>query len=292
MRLRIASSVAAFSVALFAAACNVAAPTQLSANPGLVVFSVLDPTAAEQTILLMQTRASVTDTTARNVNIDDPIVSAGEIPVMSARVVLYGPTGDSAVAVEDRLRRTDNLGAGVYRIWSTGNPAALPTGAFMAVTQGGNYTLKVQSVVGNGTGTTRVPSNSRNLNVAARTVFRSRDTVMLGESDVQGSGFIYALRSAAGTQTEGSPQFRRDLERRLMLPSGNEWAFAYVRDRFTTGSRHILTITAADSSYFGYFGSGADPFADRTGRTTLKGASGVFGSVLLIYSSTITVGSQ
>ncbi|MEO7359852.1 MAG: hypothetical protein ABI120_05960, partial [Gemmatimonadaceae bacterium] len=112
--------------ALLLAACETPAPTQLKADPGLVVFSVLDPAATEQTILLMQTRPAVRDTASRAVLIDDPIVSAGEIPVTGARVVLYAPNGDSAVAIEDRVRRADRLGAGVYRFWSSGNAATLP----------------------------------------------------------------------------------------------------------------------------------------------------------------------
>ncbi|MEO7362233.1 MAG: hypothetical protein ABI120_18025, partial [Gemmatimonadaceae bacterium] len=100
---------------------------------------------------------------------------------------------------------------------------------------------------------------------------------------------IYNLRN--GNATVGTPQYRRTLERRLVLPTGNEWAFAYVRERFTVGSRYTLTVTAADSSYFGYYSSEGDPFADRSANTTLRGAVGVFGSVVLIYSSVVTVTS-
>ena len=275
--------------ALLVAACETSAPTQLTAAPGLVVFSVLDPAATEQTVLLMQTRPAVRDTTSRAVLVDDPIVSAGEIPVTGARVVLYGPTGDSAVAIEDRVRRADLRGAGVYRIWSSGNAATLPAGAYLPIAMGERYSLKVQSTAGAAQGTTRVPSNDRNLNVAARTLNRSRDTILLGESVTQAAGFIYSLRN--GNATVGSPQFRRSLERRLVLPTGNEWAFAYVRERFVIGSRHTLTVTAADSSYFGYYASEGDPFADRSANTTLRGATGVFGSVLLMYASVVTVTS-
>lgn len=288
--LRVASLIAV--TALLANACETSAPTQLTAAPGLVVFSVLDPSADEQTVLLMQTRPAVADTTNRTVNVNDPIVTAGEIPVSNAHVVLRNAHGDSAIAIEDRLRRADGLGAGVYRLFSTGNPATLPAGAFMPVTQGAVYTLTVQSGVGDASATTRVPSNDRNLNVAARSISLSRDTVQLGASSLLAAGFVYTLRTANGVGTEGTPQFRRALERRLILPTGSEWAFVYARDRLTTGSRHILTVMATDSSYFGYFGAGADPFADRTGRTTLRGASGVFGSVLLLYSSSVTIISQ
>lgn len=270
-----------------ALACEIPGPTAPRVDGDLVVFSVLDPAATEQTILLMRSRVAVKDTTTRTVTIEDPIVSAGEIPVTGARVVLRSPTGDSAVAVEDRTRRTDGLGAGVYRIWSAGNPATLPAGAFLPVTQGARYTLQVRSTLGNAEGTTRVPSSTRVFNVAARNINLSRDSVILGDAVVSAAGYMYALRS--GGATDGDPQFRRVLERRLILPSGNEWAFAFVSDRLRLGNRRTLTVVAADSNYFDYYGAEGDPFADRTSRTTLRGAAGVFGSVLLLYSGIVTI---
>lgn len=275
------------------ASCEVPAPTQLEVDPGLVVFSVLDPAATEQTVLLMQTRPAVRDTTSRAVSVDDPIVSAGEIPVSNARVVVYAANGDSAVAIEDRTRRADKLGAGVYRFWSSGNAATLPAGAFLRVEMGARYSLRVTSTVGNANGTTLVPFNDRALSVAARSITRSRDTVMMGESVVRAAGFVYTLRNGAGNNAvQGSPQYRRSVERRLMLPAGNDWAFAFARERFTTGSRHLLTVMAADSSFYGYYSSDGDPFADRSANTTLRGAVGVFGSIVLMYSSLVTVAAQ
>ena len=105
-------------------------------------------------------------------------------------------------------------------------------------------------------------------------------------------GFVYSLRGSNGTTLEGDPQFRRDLERRLVLPSGDAWAFSYARDRLRTGTRHVLTVTAADSNYFEYYGSQGDPFADRTQRTTLRGAAGVFGAITLVYTQTVTITAQ
>jgi hypothetical protein len=113
---------------------------------------------------------------------------------------------------------------------------------------------------------------------------------MLASSGVVGGGFVYSLRGSNGTQLEGDAQYRRDLERQLVLPSrDDDWAFAYARDRLRAGTRHTLTVTAADSNYFAYFGERADPFADRTGRTNLRGAAGVFGSIMVIYALPITV---
>jgi hypothetical protein len=289
MRAR-ASVVAALVVAGMVAGCDVPVPTDASVQPGLVVFGVLNPASAEQVVLLMRSREAVPDTTGLTFVSDDPIVSAGETPVTGARVVLYAPTGDSAVAVEDRVRRTDRLGAGVYRIWSAGGAAAAPAGAYLPLGTGQRYRLRVASSVGEAEGTARIPSADRIVSGASRVVSLARDSVILPELGARAAGFVYSLRGGNGTSNEGDPQYRRVIERRLVLPSGNDdWAVAFARGVLRGGTRHTLTVTAADTNYFEYYGSQVDPFADRTGRTTLRGAAGVFGATLTIYTQPITI---
>jgi hypothetical protein len=279
-------ALAAACVAL--GACDVPAPAGPDVRPGLVVFSILDPAAAEHVALLMQTRASVPDAPQRPVDTNDPVVSSGEAPVSRARVVLYAPSGDSAVAVEDLARRTDGRGAGVYRITPGGTPAA--GGRFFPAVPGRTYRLRVTSSLGTAEGTTRVPSAASPTTAPTRNVHLARDTVAIPPGAVDAAGFVYSLRGASAAVTEGDAQYRRALERRLILPSGgDDWAFAYARERFVPGTRHTLTVTAADSNFFAYYGAQFDPFADRTQRTTLRGASGVFGSVLVIYSVAVTI---
>jgi hypothetical protein len=279
----------ALACALGAASCEVPPPAAPEVRPGLVVFSVLDPGTIEQTILVMESRATVPDLTNRTFVADDPIVSAGEKPVSGARVVLYGPAGDSAVAIEDPVRRADRLGAGVYRVWTSGNRAFAPPGAYVLLRPGERYRLRITSPIGAAEGSTRVPTVASVVTGPTRTINLFRDTVMMSSSGVAGAGFVYSLRATNGNQ-EGDSQFRRDLERRLILPSlGDDWAFSHVRERLRSGTRHTLTVTAADSNYFAYFGDRTDPFADRTGRTNLRGAAGVFGSLMVIYALPITV---
>lgn len=283
------------AVALAAAAalagCELSAPTAASVEPGLVVFGVLNPGSTEQVVLLMRSRAAVPDTTGRTFISDDPIVSSGETPVTGARVVLYGPAGDSAVAVEDRVRRTDRLGAGVYRLWTAGGAASAPAGAYLPLTTGLTYRLHVTSPLGTADGRTLLPAADRIIgSTTSRTISLARDSVILPELGARGAGFVYSLRGSNGTSNEGDPQYRRNVERRLVAPSSaDDWAFAFGRGFFTLGSRHTLTVTAADSNYFEYYGAQGDPFADRTGRTNLRGAAGVFGSALTIYTQPITI---
>jgi Domain of unknown function (DUF4249) len=269
--------------------CSVPAPTAPPVEPELVVFGVLDPTTTEQVILLMRSRESVPDTTPHPIDPNDPVVSAGETPVTGATVVLYGPTGDSALAVEDRTRRSDHLGAGVYRLWGNGSPAFAPQGAYLVVLQGRQYRLRISSSLGDAEATTTVPSASQTVSGALRTVSLARDSVMLSGPTVNGAGFVYTLRAANGTSVEGNPQYRRALERRLMLPTTTEWAFAYAKDRLRAGTRHVLTVAAADSNYLEYYGGDTDPFADRSQRTTLRGAAGVFASAFVFYQQPVVL---
>jgi hypothetical protein len=235
----------------------------------------------------MQSRPSVPDTTPRPIDQNDPIVSAGEIPVSGARVVLYAANGDSVVAAEDRARRADGLGAGVYRIGNTAVTAGVPV---MRILVGATYRLRVTSSVGTAEGTTTVPSTNTTFAGSTRDLRLSRDSVVMPAVNVRAAGFVYSLRGFATNQLEGDAQYRRALERRLVAPTGDDdWAFAYARDRLRVGTRHTLTVTAADSNFFAYYSAQFDPFADRTGRTTLKGAAGVFGSVLVLYALPINI---
>ena len=269
-------------------ACAVDAPTAPASAPGLVLFSVLNPAGTDQVVLLMRSRASAPSLAGLTYNPNDPIVTAGETPVTGATVVVYNAAGDSAVLVEDRVRRADHLGAGVYRLF-TGAPAAAPAGAYLPVLAGQAYRLRVHAALGDAEGSTRVPAASPAPITGATRVTIGRDSVVLPAIAVTaGAGFVYTLRTVVGA-VEGSAQYRRALERRLLLPSGEDWAFAYVRDRLTRGTSHVLTVYAADSSYFGYYSADADPFADRSARTTLRGAAGVFGAVLLVAAVPIFV---
>jgi hypothetical protein len=293
---RAAVRAAAVALLVPVLACEVPAPTAPPVRPGLVVFAVLGPGGVDQTVLLMQSRAAVPDAAARPFNPNDPIVTTGETPVIGARVVLRNAAGDSAVLVEDRVRRTDRLGAGVYRVWSTAAGAAAagaPAGAVLPVAVGQEYRLRVvAAVAGAGAvaeGTARVPAADRTVAGALRALDLQRDTVLLPALGVRAGGFVYSLRTVTGAPIDGDAQYRRAVEPRLVLPDGDDWAFAYARAELRAGTRHVLTVTAADSNYFAYYSADLDPFADRTARTTLRGASGLFGAAFTVYTLPVLV---
>lgn len=268
-----------------AAGCEVPAPTAPAPEPGLVIFGVLNPAAGEQVVMLMETRAAAP--AARQFAPEDPVASSGETPVTGARVVLTDAAGDSAVLVEDRVRRADRRGAGVYRLWGTAaaaGAAGAAAPASLPVAQGGAYRLRVAATVGGravaAEGTARVPSVASPPPAAARTVRVSRDSVVLADPGAAGaSGYVYSLRAENGITPLGNPQYRRAFEPGLYRPSGAAWAFAYAREYFVPGPRYVLSVVAADTNFFAYYAAEGDPFADRSRRTTLRGASGLFGAV-------------
>ncbi|MDB4909042.1 MAG: hypothetical protein JWO05_3826 [Gemmatimonadetes bacterium] len=278
----------AAAAVIVAGACELPAPTVPSVEPGLVVFSVLDPALGEQVVLLMETRAVVPDTTLR-VTTDDPIVTSGETPVLDARVVLYGPNGDSAVAVEDRVRRPDHLGAGVYRIWSLGAPSAAPADAFLSLLPGQRIRLKVTSAVGSAAASTQIPGIDRVI-TGNTVVMMGRDSLVLTTTPTGAGGFVYSLRNSNNVGREGDEQYHRALERHLIMPGvEDEWAFSYAVAFLRRLTRHTVTVTAVDSNYFAYFGESSDPFKDRSAGTNLRGAAGVFGSSIVFYSVVVNI---
>ena len=278
----------AAALVIVAGACELPAPTVPTVRPGLVVFSVLDPALGEQVVLLMQTRAVVPDTTLR-VTTDDPIVSSGETPVMNARVVLYGANGDSAIAVEDRVRRPDHLGAGVYRFWNLGPPVGTPAGSFLPLLPGQRIRLSVTSDVGNAVASTLLPAIERVIQ-GSSVVMLGRDSLVMNTTVTGAGGFVYALRSSNNVQREGDEQYHRALEQHLIMPGvEDEWAFSYALNFLRRLTRHTVSVAAVDSNFFAYFAESSDPFKDRSAGTNLRGAAGVFGSSIVFYSVVVNI---
>lgn len=259
-------------------------------RPALVVQGVLNPRIGQQLILLEQSRPQAADTAVVRFDPADPIVTAGETPVAGARVVVYGPAGDSAVAIEDRTTRSDHLGAGVYRIWTDPalGPAGSPKGAYLALGEGKRYRLRVTSTLGNAEGSTLVPSGSTPTGTT-RTLNVDHDTLAFVTSAVRGAGFLYRMQNAQPVPflDGGLEQYRRVVEGRLIAPSErDDWAFAFARDHLVPGTLQTVNVVAVDSNYLAFFAAGLDPFDPSRGRT-LEGAAGVFGSAVVVYTRTL-----
>ena len=274
--------------------CETSMPTLPAPPTRLVVHAVLDPRAPTQALLLQESRAFRAGPPPPNFDPDDPIVSWGEIPVSNARVVLYAENGDSAVAAEDRTLSPNGKGAGVYRIWSSSivAPPASAAAAFLPIHQGERYRLRITSRFGTAEGTTLVPRSTTSFESGSRFIDPTRDSLRMRPRQAPAAGYLY--RDEVGEDIlVFNDRYRRDLEQRLILPSANDdWAFAFVRDQLVVGQPHVLSVTAVDANYFDYYSTVFDPFASNSDQTSLKGAVGLFGSVLPLYAMRIQIVSR
>jgi len=285
--------------------CEFDAGTAPAIVPRLVVHAVLNPQAREQVVLLEQTRAGSAavgvDPGATPVDSLDPILARGGLPISGARVVLFAPTGDSAVAVEDAAVRPDGMGAGVYRIRNVALGAA-PAGAPDAapILAGQTYRLRVQTPLGTATGETTIPFTPERVDTCT-----SRIDVWAGI----GLGFsappvtggptppVYLVRVEApfGARMEfasGAPALR-------IGGSGGPRVYLWVEHPqglrlevlaalLPPGFRQSVGVAAVDSNYHNYYRDALeDPFGSESRASSIRGGVGLFGSAVLLAARTV-----
>ncbi|MEJ7811184.1 MAG: DUF4249 family protein [Gemmatimonadaceae bacterium] len=270
--------------------CEFDEQTVAPGDARLAVHAVLNPGAGDQTVLVERTLTG-------NAQMDDglrpdpldPIVSRRGVPVSGARVVVYGPSGDSAVAVEDRTVRADRKGAGVYRFRNAAtSPGPGPfAGAFIPILAGAQYRLRVTSPEGDlVTGETTVPQArpvvvpipQRNFNRDTDSLFLFWERVPLAER--------YELRFDA---PHGA--FALYVDSLEYLIAGG------VRDPFSEGFPAVfvpgfteaVTVGAVDRNYFDYYRSANDPFTGHGLISHLDGGFGFFGSYVLLRAGAVQV---
>ncbi len=281
----------ALVAAAIVSACQFDATSVPAGRERPVVHAVLNPWATEEVVLLERTltgRVTVTDDQPYNRN--DPIVTAGGIPISNARVVLYAASGDSAVAVEDIV--TKGEGAGVYRISnsavpSDGNPRPLPK---LRIVPGETYRLRITTPAGDTiTGETTLPLTPNVAPVEGARLFnRDRDTLHLFWDPVP-RAHRYLIR----VSSPWGPMFLFTDELEAQLPGSLRNVFqGNLPSVFLPGFRSRVSVAAIDASYFDYFRSANDPFTGTGLISRLKGAIGVFGSMTELYSYRMVVSAE
>ena len=259
-----------------------------------VVHAVLNPWATEQVVLLERTLTGrVTVDEDQPYERNDPIITAGGIPIQNARVVLYTAAGDSAVATEDTRLRDDGRGAGVYRIGNSAIPhedgsRTLP--GELPIVPGGTYRLRITTPDGDiVTGETKLPeTQSVPPGVATRFFNRDRDTLRLFWDPVpQSQRYLIRIESPWGPMF----LFTDALEARLPGTLRNVFQ-ENLPSVFLPGFRSTVSVAAVDANYFDYFRSANDPFTGTGLISRLDGAIGVFGSMAELYSYRIVVSAD
>jgi hypothetical protein len=263
------------------AACELNDVTAPDFEARAVVHAMLDPGASSQLVLVERTAVTAAETSVPG----DPHVN----PISGARVIIYGPSGDSVIALEDRQTRGGEAGAYRFATRSTLLPPSQQNPAALRLVAGGRYRLRVETPLGTVTGETRMP-------------------VFNGPADVRGGRFNLdadTLRLAAvpndpataGYRVELGPPFGfvrgryvRDLVQPLVFPAdiGNDaWAFAFARGDILPGATESFTVVALDSNAYKYEVAGFDPFGDDTRGNTLRGGVGVFGAMVVLADRTL-----
>jgi hypothetical protein len=253
-------------------------------GPGVeqvVVHAVLDPGRFEHRILLehvLTGRIAISD----RVPFDslDPIVSQSGAPVSGATVTIFGPRGDSAVAVE-RLAPSDGHGTGMYTFFNRADaPSDGPASPALLVLAGETYRLRVTTTDGHLlTATTTIPR--------AGSPFRDPSTKAFNRDHQDFFLFWSAIPGAARYEiavTSPNGAFSTFVDSLEFVVSGTlrNTKTRTFTDVFVPGFVQDVTVSAVDDNYFDYYRSASDVFSGRGLINRIDGGLGVFGSAVML----------
>jgi hypothetical protein len=275
---------------------TVIAPTA----PTVVVHAVLNPTASGVDVLVEETLTGrVTIDTTLAYNPDDPIRSAGGIPIGGARVVverLDAPADSVVLGERFAVGVTPRRSTGVYTFRNSSRVALSGDPGFgfppLPLVPGGRYRLRVRTLDGRTVeGETRIPGPVPNWNAffgtdaVADTLDRVRDTLRLSWPSIPG-GRTAGVR----VDTPRGPWF--------LFNDSSSFAFAgTLRNFFQDGLPSVfqpghvqqVSVAVVDTNFYDYYRSGNDPFGGSGLINKLRGGIGVFGSTVPMVRRRITV---
>ena len=241
------------------------------------MHAVLNASAPTQVVFVERTLTGAITVPDTTFNPNDPIVSAGGIPVTGATVEIVDSAGTVRRAVEDKIVLANGQGAGVYRVSLSGSDLRL----------GQRYRLHVQTAEGDDlTAVTRVPrpevTSSGGL---SRTFNRDHDTVLV-KWNAAAATRAYALR----VESPFGPFFLFTDSLHFRLTGDVRNLFAGNLQRvFIPGFRQDLLVAAVDSNFFDYYRTTNDPFTGTGIISRINGGLGLFGSIVLLSSGTLNV---
>lgn len=280
--------VTALVVAAVAAACT---SDERAIGPGddrLVVHAVLDP---QRTSTVLQLERLLSGAVAVDTGLaydsTDAIASRGGVPVSGARVVIVSETGDSAVAVEDLVRRGDGRGAGMYRFRTVPGIPEAPGDDAIAVVTGLRYDLRIETTDGRvARGSTLVPAAAPVTRFTVPQPFdRTSDSIFVfWEEAPSAARYLLRVESPYGAF-------------RLFVDSAEYLVAGALRNPdlpglpavFMPGFTQVVSVGAVDRNFFDYYRSANDPFTGTGVINHLEGALGVFGSHVLLHLRSLAV---
>lgn len=263
-----------------ASSCKFGEVTVAKTAPVIVVHSVLNPTFGTQVVLVERTLSGAITIPDTSFDPNNPIVTAGGVPVSGALVELIDSTGKSARGIEDVSVRTDGRGAGVYRI-------ALGSNGTPTLRLGMRYQLHVHTIEGEDvTAFTRVPAPEFTSSGGfTRTFNRDRDTLI-----VQWSPTPITRTYAVRVESPFGPFFLFTDSTRFRMTGDLRNLFAGDLQRvFIPGFRQDMLVAAVDSNFYDYYRTNNDPFTGAGIISRVNGGLGLFGALVSLNSGTLTV---
>jgi hypothetical protein len=261
-----------------ASGCEIKGSTAPELESRVVVHAVLNPTSGVQTILVERTVRSI---------VRNPGETPQFEPIGNARVVIYGPREDSAVAT--RAGGT-GVSIGTYRVSSvtiTDGSAGNVQPNVLRIRPGERYRLRVETTIGIAVGETTIPV-SGTVDGARRTFNLDRDTLRANVANVRNAAGFYLRHETTRAAHE---RYVTTLEDALVRPLSDaddtDWSFSFANESIYPGLGQRFTVVAVDSNYFRYYVASFDPFGDDTRGNTLTGGVGLFGSVAPIMSKVL-----
>ncbi len=260
-----------------ASACELEKVDIPPSTPTVVVHAVLNPSASEQIVFLEKTLTGSQAPLNSAFDLNDPIESAGGVPVDNALVQIIDSSGAVTTGTENPVQGATVNGPGVYHIPIPGFNLRL----------GERYELHIHTVDGDDlTAYTRIPlPEVTSTGGLTRTVNRDHDTVSIAWNAALKTR-AYAMR----VESPFGPFF-------LFTDSLHARITGDLRNLFANELQHVLIpgfhqdilVAAVDSNFFDYYRTNDDPFTGAGIISRINGGLGLFGSLVSMTNGTLTV---
>lgn len=259
------------------AACDLGTVDVPKTKPSVVVHGVLNPSAANQVILVERTLTGAIDVPDTAFDASSPIASAGGIPISGATVELIDSAGRVTGGVEDGSLASPPKSTGVYRVPLAGTSLVL----------GARYQLHIRTPDGDDvTASTRIPKPPIRIGDGLTRIFNRDHDVIATQWAAAAATRAYAVRIESPFGPfflfTDSVSFRTNGDLRNLFSSDLERVFI-------PGFRQGIMIAAIDSNFYDYYRTSNDPFTGAGIISRVNGGLGMFGALVTINTGTITV---
>ncbi len=267
----------ALGASVAAAGCELEKVDIPASTPTVVVHAVLNPSASEQIVYLENTLTGSRPVASGSFNPNDPIESAGGIPIDNALVEIIDSSGTVTTGNETPVQGSTVNGPGVYHVPIAGFNLRL----------GQRYQLHVHTVDGADlTAYTRIPlPEATSTGGLTQTLNRDHDTLNIAWNAALKTR-AYAMR----VESPFGPFF-------LFTDSLHVRITGDLRNLFANELQHVLIpgfhqgilLAAVDSNFFDYYRTNDDPFTGSGIISRVSGGLGLFGSLVTMTNGTLTV---